>query len=111
MKPISFELKLAPSFRRQRKALLAQDEVPATPLPASVEESLLGFHETASTRGLSEGRLWRESLRAVRPLFLRAAAISLVSSAGAAAATLAATQILRPAQTLQSMWMFAVLYC
>ena len=111
MKPISFQLKLAPVFRRQRKALLTQNDVPPTPLPASVEESLSGFHRTESTRGLGEGRLWRESLRAVRPLFFKAAAISLVSSAGAAAATLAATQILKPAQTLQFMWMTAVLYC
>ena len=106
----SFRLRMAPIFSRQRETLLAQSEAPTVPMPPSMEETLARFSGTESTRGISEGQLWLKSMRAVKPLFLRTAAISLFSSACAAASTLAATQILKPGQNLRSMWAYALLY-
>ena len=51
-----------------------------------------------------------ETIRVVRPLLLKAAVISLLSSACAAASTLAAMQILKTGQDLRSMWTFSVIF-
>jgi ATP-binding cassette subfamily B protein len=51
-----------------------------------------------------------ETIRIVRPLLLKAALISLVSSGCAAGSTLAAMQILKTGQDLHSMWFFSLVF-
>ena len=105
-----FQLKFAPTFSRQREALLAESSVPPLAIPPSVEESLAGFR--AATLAGARGRwtLWMETIRIVRPLLYKAAVISLLASGCAAGSTLAAMQILKPGQDLQSMWVFCLIF-
>jgi ABC-type multidrug transport system fused ATPase/permease subunit len=105
-----FQLKFAPSFYRQREALLAENAVPPIAIPQSIEECLAGFHSLEACGRPGRWRLWMETIRVVRPLLLKAALISLLSSACAAASTLAAMQILKTGQDLHTMWAFSVIF-
>jgi ATP-binding cassette, subfamily B, multidrug efflux pump len=109
-----FRLKFAPTFSRQRLALLAETAVPRLAIPQSVEECLAGFRTSRppSQPLARSGRwlLWMETIRVVRPLLVRASFLSLLSSGCAAGSTLAAMQILKTGQSLQSMWVYSLLF-
>src|SRR5262245_28478766 len=107
---VMFRLKFTPDFRNQRDALLAQTTTPAIDLPESIQQSLEGFSDGSPNIVRSGGRLWFESIRAVRPLLWKAAAISLLASICAASSTLAAMQLLRTERDLSSMWMLSIVY-
>ena len=109
-----FRLKFAPTFSRQRASLLTETAVPRVAIPQSVEECLAGFRisQPSSPQSLRSGRwlLWMETIRVVKPLLIKAALLSLISSGCAAGSTLAAMQILKTGQNLQSMWVYSLLF-
>jgi len=105
-----FQLKFTPTFSRQREALLAETAVPRIAIPQSVEECLAGFHTLKSGEAKGNLRLWIETIRAVHPLLIKTALISLLSSVCAGGSTLAAMQILETGQNLQSMWVFSFIF-
>ena len=105
-----FRLKFAPTFSRQRAELLAETSVPPIPIPQSVEECLAGFHSAEHAGRGGRWKLWKETIRVVRPLLHKAAVLSLLASGFAAGSTLAAMQILKSGQDLQSMWAFSVIF-
>jgi ABC-type multidrug transport system fused ATPase/permease subunit len=112
-----FKLRFAPYFAQQKKELLAQKEVPHIQLPESVKFSLLSMADLAGKLGnppLSSPwtayRLWWESMRAVRPLLLKASWIALLCASAAATSTLAAMQILKTGQTIPHLCGLAGIY-
>jgi len=105
-----FRLKFAPTFSRQRDALLAETSIPPIAIPQSVEESLAGFRSVERAGASGRWTLWLETIRIVRPLLYKAALISLLASSCAAGSTLAAMQILKTGQNLQSMWIFSLIF-
>ena len=105
-----FQLKFAPTFSRQREALLAETAVPHMAIPQRVEECLAGFHQLEASGRPGPWMLWMETIRVVRPLLFKAAVISLLSSGCAAGSTLAAMQILKTGQDLGSMWTFSLIF-
>ena len=107
-----FRLRFTPDFARQKEFLVAENTVPAVPLPLPVQESLSNFArldssadavQTRHGRLLTAGVLWLDSIRSVQPIVIKAALISLFSSACAACSALAAMQILKTGQDLRSM--------
>lgn len=107
-----FELRFAPTFARQRDALLAQGTVPPLPIPVSVEERLTAIvhGDAAPTPPAAAWPLWRDSLRPLRPLLFRSSALALLASACTAASALAAMQILRPDQALARLWGLSLVF-
>lgn len=105
-----FQLRFLPLFAHQKKSLLAERDIPFIPIPPSVEACLSGFAEPARVSGLTPGRLWLESFRAVKPMLMKAAAISLLSSACAACSTLAAMRFLKEGSDLRLMWLLSLTY-
>jgi ATP-binding cassette subfamily B protein len=105
-----FQLKFAPTFSRQREALLAEAAVPHIAIPQSIEECLAGFDRLEAHARPGRWMLWMETMRVVRPLLIKAGLISLLSSGCAAGSTLAAMQILKTGQDLHSMWIFSLIF-
>ncbi len=107
-----FSLRFAPSFARQRDALLAQATVPPVPIPLCVDERLtaIAHGDSARTPPAAAWPLWRDSLRPLRPLLLRSSALALLASACTAVSALAAMQILTPGQTLGQLWTLALAF-
>lgn len=107
-----FELSFAPTFARQRDALLAQGTVPPVPIPPSVEDRLaaIGHDDAARTPDAAPWPLWRDSLGPVRHLLVRSSALALIASACTSVSTLAAMQILRPGQPLERLWTLSLLF-
>jgi ATP-binding cassette subfamily B protein len=105
-----FQLKFTPDFARQKEALLAQETVPVISLPQIIQDSLASFSHRHAVPALTSRTLWLESVRAIKPMLLKAALISLLSSVCAALSTLAAMQLLKVGQAIESMWMFAAIY-
>lgn len=108
-----FRLSFAPTFARQRDALLAQRTVPPVAIPPRVEEQLasIAHGDAARTPTGAAWPLWRESLRPLQPLLLRSSALALIASACTSVSTLAAMQILRPGQTLGQLWTLSLVFC
>lgn len=105
-----FELRFAPTFARQRDALLAQSTVPPVPIPRSVEERLAAIAQDADRTPAAAWPLWRDSLRPFRQLLIRSSAFALLASACTSASTLAAMQILPPGQTRGQLWTLSLVF-
>ncbi|MFN7915165.1 MAG: ABC transporter ATP-binding protein [Vicinamibacterales bacterium] len=107
-----FELKFAPTFARQRAALLAQATVPPVAIPPVVEARLSAIAHGDGTRTPATGAwpLWRDALRPLRALLARSAALALLAAACTSVSTLAAMQILEPGHTLGYLWGLALVF-
>jgi ABC-type multidrug transport system fused ATPase/permease subunit len=105
-----FRLKFLPTFALQKNALLKESDTPVLDVPPSVEQCLAGFHDAAPVRGFTKWTLWRDSIRSIQELLIKASLISVASSTCAAASTLAAMQILKTGQDLRSMWIFSLVF-
>jgi ABC-type multidrug transport system fused ATPase/permease subunit len=105
-----FRLGFGPAFARQKEALLAEKAIPSVLLPPVVEQCLSMFGAAEMPGKAGARALWRESIRAIRPLLLKATLISFLSSLFAAASTLAATQILQAGPDLRLMLILSFVY-
>src|SRR5688572_22148529 len=105
-----FQLRFTPDFARQKEALLCEQTVPALDIPELVEQTLGSFTPVGGTMPQGTWQLWTGVLRAVKPMIYKAAVLSFVSSLCSASATIAAMGILQPDATLNTMWLFALLY-
>jgi ABC-type multidrug transport system fused ATPase/permease subunit len=105
-----FQLKFTPDFASQADALLAEDSTPNVAPPLEIENSLAGVDSSHPAEATTTRNLWMESLRAVRPMLLKAAALSLASSSCIALSTIAAMRLLQAGQDRGLMWMMSAVY-
>jgi ATP-binding cassette, subfamily B, multidrug efflux pump len=105
-----FQLRFTPDFARQKKALLAENVIPRVSLPDSIKTCLASFTEPNPIAAPTPGKVWLESMRAVKPMLFKAALIALAASTCAAISTLAAMQLLRASENLQLMWLLSAIY-
>jgi ATP-binding cassette subfamily B protein len=105
-----FQPRFLPDFARQKQALLREHAPPQLAMPDAVARTLSSFALAADPVPAGAWQLWAAILRAVKPMIYRAALLSFASSVCSAAATLMAMVILQAQATLQTLWLFALLY-
>lgn len=112
-----FALRFSPSFSKQRQALLAEKSIPALELPETVAQCVDSIRvaqpigeSSGPARRVTSGLLWKNCLRAMKPLLIRTLFFALLASLAASLSSLAGMQILEKSATLRTGLAFASLY-